>query len=144
MVKEFSIFEFRKVCEVFMNTFNESWNDKWTIDTARIYLQELIDNRRFVGFTAWENDSLIGFAFCHMRYNWRGDDMTIDLLGISPDYQRKGYGTILINAIEKFSKENSLTGVGLSTGLNTPAFNFYEKLGYENSKDTAFMGKNIK
>ena len=144
MIKEFSIFDFQKVCEVFMKTFNDSWNDEWTIDTARIYLQELIDNRRFVGFTAWENDSLIGFAFCHMRYNWRGDDMTIDLLGISPDYQRKGYGTILINAIEEFSKENSLTGVGLSTGLNTPAFSFYEKHGYENSKDAAFMGKSIK
>ena len=144
MVKEFSIFDFKKVCEVFMNTFNESWNDEWTVETARMYLQELLDNRRFVGFTAWENDLLIGFAFCHMRYNWRGDDMTIDLMGISPDYQRKGYGEALINAVEQFSKENSLTSVGLSTGLNTPAFNFYEKLGFENSKDAAFMGKGIK
>jgi len=143
MVKEFSIFDFQKVCEVFMNTFNKSWNDEWTLETARIYLQELLDNKRFAGFTVWENDLLIGFAFCHMRYNWRGDDMTIDLLGISPDYQRKGYGTILINAVEKFSKENSLTGVGLSTGLNTPAFNFYEKHGYKNSTDAAFMGKGI-
>jgi len=143
MIKEFSIFDFQKVCEVFMNTFNESWNDKWTIETARVYLQELLDNKRFVGFTAWDNDSLIGFAFCHIRYNWRGDDITIDLMGISPGYQRKGYGEMLINTVEKFSKENSITNIGLSTGLNTPAFNFYEKLGFKNSKDAAFMRKSI-
>lgn len=143
MVKEFSIFYFQKVCELFMDTFNASWNDEWTIETARMYLQELLDNKRFVGFTAWKNDSLTGFAFCHMRYNWRGDDMTIDLMGISPNYQRKGYGELLIKAVEKFSKENSITSIGLSTGLNTSAFNFYEKLGFKNSEDAAFMRKVI-
>jgi GNAT superfamily N-acetyltransferase len=144
MIKEFSVIDFQKVCEVFMITFNESWNDKWSIETARIYLQELLDNKRFVGFTAWENDLLIGFAFCHMRYNWRGDDITIDLMGISPDHQRKGYGEMLINAVEKFSREHSLTNVGLFTNFNTSAFNFYKKLGFKNLKDAAFMGRGIK
>jgi len=144
VIKEFSIFDFRKVCEVFMKAFNETWNDEWTIETARMYLQELLDNKRFVGFTAWENNSLIGFAFCHTRYNWRGDDMTIDLMGISPGYQRKGYGEMLIKAVEKFSKENFLIGIGLMTGLNKPAFNFYEKLGFKNSEDAASMSKSMK
>ena len=50
---------------------------------------------------------------------------------------------MLIKSVEKFSKENHLIGVGLSTGLNTPAFNFYKKLGFKNSEDAAVMGKGI-
>jgi len=131
MVKEFSIFDFQKVCEVFMHAFNESWDDEWTIETARIYLQELLDNKRFIGFTAWENDLLTGFIFCHMRYNWRCTTMTIDLMGVSPSYQRKGYGAELIDAVEKFSRENSITGIDLWTAEHKPSFKFYEKLGYK-------------
>ena len=115
-----------------MQAFNlPPWNDEWTLETARIYMQELLDNKRFIGFTAWENDVLTGFIFCHIRYNWRGDDMTIDLMGVSPDYQRKGYGAELINAVEKYVKENSITCIGLGTSKNAPAFKFYEKLGYK-------------
>jgi len=142
MVKEFSIFDFQQVCKIFMQTFNlPPWNDENTLVTARIYLQELLDNRRFFGFTIWENDSLAGFVFCHARYNWRGDDTTIDIMCVSPDYQRKGYGTILVNTVEQYAKENSLGGVGLSTSLNTPAFSFYEKLGFKHHKDAAVMGR---
>ena len=142
MIKQFSVFDFEKVCEVFMQAFNSPpWNDEWTMETACIYLQELLDSKRFVSFTAWESDLLIGFAFCHARYNWRGDEVTIDLIGISPDYQRKGYGELLVKAIEQYSKENSLTGIVLSTSLNSPAFNFYEKLGFKNSTDSASMHK---
>ena len=145
MIKEFSINDFQKVCEVFMQTFNlPPWNDKWTLETARMYLQELLDNRRFAGFTAWENDSLVGFAFCHMRYNWRGDDMTIDIMCVSPDYQCKGYGKALINAVEEFAKENACIVITLGTSINAPAFNFYEKLGYKRPDDWVSMHKDIK
>jgi len=143
MVKEFSIFDFQKVCEVFMHTFNlPPWNDQFTIETARIYLQELLDNKRFIGFTSWENDSLTGFIFCHARYNWRGDTMTIDLMGVSPDYQRKGYGAALMNAVEKYATENSIIGIDLFTSKSAPAFKFYEKLGFRDGGVN--MSKGIK
>ena len=145
IVKEFSINDFPKICEVFMQTFNSPpWNDKNTIETSRVYLQELLDNKRFVGFTLWKNDLLIGFVLCHTRYNWRGDDITIDIMCILPNFQQKGYGKILFNAVENFSKNNSIICIGLHTGLNTPAFNFYEKLGFEQDKESIFMRKEIK
>jgi GNAT superfamily N-acetyltransferase len=148
MIKEFSIFDFQKACEVFMQAFNlPPWNDEWTLETARIYLQELLDNKRFIGFTSWENDVLTGFIFCHIRYNWRGNDMTVDLMGVSPGYQRKGYGAELINAAEKYAKENSIACIGLWTSKNAPAFQFYEKLGYKGpgtDDNGVNMGKSIK
>ena len=145
MIKEFLINDFQKCCESFVQTFNSPpWNDKFTIETARIYLQELLDNKRFVGFTSWEDGALAGFVFCHMRYNWRGDDITIDMMCISPDYQRKGYGSGLLDAVEKFAKENACVVILLSTSIDAPAFNFYEKLNFTRWESEVTMRKSIK
>ena len=142
MVKEFSICDFQKCCEVFIQAFNRApWDDKWTSKTAQIYLQELVDNRRFLGYTLWDNDLLIGAAFCHMRYNWRGDDITIDVMYISPDYQNKGYGQLLMNSIKLFAKKNSYACIILSTSENTPAFFFYKKTGFTQFGNSVTMYK---
>jgi ribosomal protein S18 acetylase RimI-like enzyme len=145
MVKEFSKNDLQKCCEVFIQVFNNfPWNDKWTRETAYIYLKELIENKRFLGYTLWDNNSLIGAVFCHLRYNWRGDDINVDLLYISPDYQRKGFGRILMNEIEKFTKENLVSCIVLSTSENTPAFKFYEKMGFAQLGKTVTMFKTKK
>ena len=144
MIKKFITDDFQKCCEVFVQTYNQPpWNDRFTFETARIFLQELLDNKRFTGFTLWENNLLIGFAFCHIRYNWRGDSLTIDILCIAPEYQRKGYGKILMGAVEELAKETSCNVVTLSTSISAPAFNFYEKLGYKHWESEVSMYKDI-
>jgi len=132
LIKEFSKNDFQKCCDLFIYTFNRPpWHDEWTNETAHIYLKELVDSKRFVGYTLWDNDSLIGVAFCHTRFNWRGDELAVDLMFISPDHQRKGCGLTLMNAVETFAKDNSCITITLSTGVDAPAFSFYEKLGFE-------------
>ena len=146
MIKEFSIDDFPKCCEVFMQTFNlPPWNDKWTFETATIYLKELVDHKRFVGYTLWENDVLIGAAFCHLRYNWRGDELCLDIMYISPDYQHKGYGSALLNSVVTYAKENACLVITLSTDTDTPAFKLYERFGFQmQSADSAYMHKWMK
>jgi len=132
MIKEFAINDLQKCCEVFIQAFNRPpWNDEFTNETAYIYLKELVDNKRFAGYTLWDNELLIGAVFCHLRNNWRGDELIVDLMYISPDCQRKGYGEVLMNVVEKFAKENSCIIITLSTSVGAPAFSFYEKLGFK-------------
>ena len=132
MVKEFLINDIQKCCEILIQTFNNPpWNDKFTAETARIYLQELIDNKRFAGYTIWDNGLLVGAVFCHLRYNWRGDELSVDLIYISPEYQRKGYGGILMRTVEKYAKDHSCICISLSTNAGTPAFDFYGKIGFK-------------
>ena len=146
MIKEFAINDFQKCCEVFMQTFNSPpWNDQFTIETAGIYLQELVDNKRFVGYTLWVDELLIGAAFCHMRYNWRGDEFCLDIIYISPDYQGKGYGSVILDAVEKSAKENNCMNITLSTSANAPACKLYKKFGFDKVPDDWWvMHKSVK
>lgn len=45
---------------------NELWMCRWDKKTAMDYLQDFYDHKKFVGFTAWEDDKMIG-ALLPMR-----------------------------------------------------------------------------
>ena len=141
MIKEFSSSDLKKCCELYVQVFNgEPWNDNWTDEMVHIYLQELTGHKRFLGYTLWDGDCLIGAVFAHIK-RFKYDEIYIDELFISPNCQRKGYGIMLMNEVEKFAKENSVVSMTLLTGLDKPAFNFYSKLGYKHLDYLAFMYK---
>ena len=55
----------------------------------------------------------------------------LPLMGIDVKYQNKGYGRLLLNAVEKLCNENPRScGIGLDTG-NTRFLGFYESMGYK-------------
>ena len=55
----------------------------------------------------------------------------LPLMGIDVRYQQKGYGRLLLNAVEKLCNENPRScGIGLDTG-NTRYLKFYESMGYK-------------
>jgi len=144
MTKIFSQDDLQKCCELYVKVFNGSpWYDKWTNDTAHAYLRELADNNRFLGYTLWDNDVLIGAVFAHMKNHYKGEEIFIDELFISPECQRKGYGMVLMDAVEKYARENGFVSVTLLTGVNKPPFAFYEKLGYKHLSHLAFMHKRM-
>jgi len=141
MIKEFSVNDLQKCCDLYIRVFNsEPWNDNWTDEMAHMYLHELTEHKRFLGYTLWDDDCLIGAVFAHMK-RFKYDEIYIDEFFISPDYQRKGNGIMLMSAVEKFAKENSIVSVTLLTGVDKPAFNFYRKLGYKHLDYLAFMYK---
>lgn len=144
MIKEFSANDFQECCDLFIKVFNGApWNDKWTNETAQTYLQELTDNKRFLGYTLWNDKLLVGVVFCHKKNHYRGDEIFIDEMYIFPDCQRKGYGMKLMKKVELFAKENSVISITLLTGKNTPAFEFYEKFGCKHLEHLSFMYKRI-
>jgi len=144
MIKKFSFDDFQKCCELFIKIFNGSpWNDKWTNETAHVYLYELTDHKRFLGYTLWDKNVLTGAVLCHMKNHYRGDEIFVDEIFISPDCQRKGHGTKLINEIEKYAKDNSFISITLLTGKNKSAFDFYERAGYKYLEHLAFMYKRM-
>ena len=144
MIKDFSVKDFQKICGTFVHTFNgEPWNDKWTNERAQVYLQDFIENKRFIGYTAWDGGILAGAVFAHVRAFYSGDEIFIDELFVSPSHQRKGYGMALMDAVEKFAKESGCVNVTLFTGRGKPSFNFYGKRGYRSLDSLAFMYKHI-
>lgn len=144
MITEFSLDDLESCVALFVQVFNgEPWRDKWTDETARVYLRELIDHRRFVGFTLWDGQTLAGAVLGHLKSHYKGDELFIDELFIHPDGQRRGHGTALMDTTEQFSREHFLVSITLLTGKEKPSFRFFEKCGYRHLPYLAFMHKRL-
>ncbi|MCL2198214.1 MAG: GNAT family N-acetyltransferase [Defluviitaleaceae bacterium] len=142
MIKKFQPKDLQACCDLYIKTFNAPpWNDTWTQDAAFRCLSDLSERKRFLGYTLWEGGELVGAVFAYTKTFYKGDEIYIDELFISPDHQRKGYGLALMGEIEKYARENSLTCITLLTAVHHPAYDFYEKQGYEASKNMTFMYK---
>jgi len=76
-------------------------------------------------FLAFDNDKLIGGAIGFVQYNW----YFLDLLYVAEKYRGQNIGTSLLKQLEKFAKEQNLTGIRMET-WDFQAKEFYEKNGY--------------
>ena len=128
------------MCSVYNN---ELWQCHWTIKTAEEYLNDFFDMKKFIGFVLLENEQIIGGIFAHKKVWWNNSEVFIEEMFIHPDFQRKGYGSLLLDEIEKYVKENKLAGVTLSTNKYAPAPLFYRKNGFTDCEHVIFMAKEI-
>ena len=144
MIKSFAICDFEECRDLFIDVFNAPpWHDKWTVETAGKLLNELMDNKRFLGYTLWEKDMILGAIFCQIRTSYLGDEIRVEELFVSPDYQCRGHGKMLMSAVEKYAKENSCGSITLLTSRRNSAFKFYEHLNFYENADLAFMCKRV-
>ncbi len=144
MIKPYSNNDFDKCLDLFIRIFNSPpWNDNWTVETVDKRLKEFTDNKRFLGYTSWQDDILTGAVFCQMKTHFSGDEIFVEELFVSGDYRRLGYGKRLMNAVEEYAKEHSFVSITLLTGTGGTAFKFYENLGFKHLDYLAFMQKHI-
>jgi len=141
-IKTFLMNDLQKCCELYVRTFNgEPWYDHWTKESAYARLFELTENKRFLGYTLWNNDELVGAVFCNLKTYHSGSEIYVEELWVSSDCQRKGCGTILMDEVEKYAKENAIASVTLLTGKGKPSFDFYKKRDYKHLEYLAFLYK---
>ena len=126
------------MCSVYNN---ELWQCRWTIGTAEEYLNDFFDMKKFIGFVLFEKEQITGGIFAHEKAWWNNSEVFIEEMFIHPDFQRKGYGSLLLDEIEKYVKENKLAGVTLSTNKYAPAPLFYRKNGFTDCEHVIFMAK---
>ena len=144
MIQPYMPETFEACRDLFVQVFNGApWHDNWTRESAGARLREFVDHKRFVGFTLWEGDALVGAVFCHARTHYKGDEIVIEELFVSPDCQRNGYGTALMDAVEAYAREHVFRCVTLLTGKGYPSFAFYEKRGYRQLDWLAFMHRRV-
>lgn len=100
--------------------FNEvGWNDK-TDDINR--LKAMVENSQIV-VTAWDEETMIGFARCTTDYVFNGQ---INNVVVDSKYRRKGIGKVLINTILDSSKQATYMLRGSIRNEK-----FYRGLGFE-------------
>jgi len=73
-----------------------------------------------------KDGTVVGGLLAELCWNW----MEVDILWVDLAYRHKGFGTQLLNKIEKIALEKDCTFIKLNT-FSFQAPNFYRKNGYE-------------
>jgi len=111
---EFAVFE--KLPEMMTNTVEQMKREKEYIN----------------GFAAKDEYSqIIGYViYFYAYYTWSGKCLYMDDLYVCDKYRGKGIGTMLINKVISYAKENDCYKLRWQVSdWNTPAINFYKSLG---------------
>lgn len=128
------------MCSVYNN---EMWQCRWSKEKAVEYLTDFFNMEKFVGYVAEDGHEIIGGIFAHEKVWWNNSEIFVEEMFVKPEYQRKGYGTLLLKQIEAYIKENGLAGITLSTNKYAPAPDFYQKNGFSVCEHIIFMAKEM-
>lgn len=114
LFREFA--EFEKLPEKMINTVGQMKQEK---DYFNCFVAETPD-KKIAGYAT--------FFFCY--YTWIGKSLYMDDLYVTPDFRGNGIGTLLINRVIKYAKENGCHKLRWQVSeWNEPAIEFYKKLG---------------
>lgn len=144
MIKKFETNDLTACAEIMMSVYNNQlWQCRWTLETAKNYLLDYVECKKFIGYTLWIDGVITGAIFCHEKIWWNNNEVFVDEMFISPELQRHGYGTQMLNTVEDYIKEHNLAGFTLSTNRFAPAPKFYKKNGFLDSEHVLFMYKEL-
>lgn len=122
---------------------NDLWQCYWSLETAKRYLDDYVQGKKFLGYTLIVDKNIIGAIFTHEKIWWNNSEIFIDEMFITPSYQRLGYGAELLQTVENYIKEHKLAGFTLTTNRFAPAPAFYKKNGFIDYDHVLYMGKVI-
>ncbi len=100
-------------------------------------IEEISNSHNDMCYVLLENDSVKGYIHIQLHITLYMPKV-INVLGlvIDENCRKKSYGRMLMNAAEKWAKENNCTGVRLNSGESREeAHLFYRKIGYTNNKN---------
>ena len=100
------------LCSVYNN---ELWQCRWTKEVAAEYLTDFFDMKKFVGYVLVNDNNIIGALFAHEKVWWNNSEVFIEEMFINPEYQCKGYGSMLLEKVESYVLKKGLAGITLST-----------------------------
>jgi ribosomal protein S18 acetylase RimI-like enzyme len=95
-------------------------------------LERAAEPGRFV-LVAEEDGTVAGFASGEERRHWTGDpELYVGELAVDPQYEGRGVGRALIDAVTEHAEQLGVLTIILDTGAaNTNARGFYKRLGFE-------------
>ena len=126
--------------ELYVKAFPKKyWGVDWNVERACEYLQDYMEQKRFVGYVYEKAGTVQDAIFACGKISGCREEIHINEMMVLPDMQGKEIGKMLLNAIKSYSEQHKFTGVVLYTSEYAPAMKFYEKNGFQISKGVVCM-----
>lgn len=135
-----------EICtELFIRVFNaEPWNDNWSRERAKIYLEEYIKSPGFIGAVVELDETIKGFILGSRKSWWSGDEYFVNEFCVDLEIQRRGIGTNLLRFLEETLKNEGVQRITLLTERGIAAESFYMKNEFRVVDRLIFMYKELK
>jgi GNAT superfamily N-acetyltransferase len=119
----------------------------YDVDTKGICqrLTAISNNSDHVFYVAVDDDKVVGFVHAYVRLLMEVPEaIEVGGLAVADDYQGKGVGKLLIQAVEKWAREKNILWIALySNILRVGAHGFYEHLDYQKIKQQFVFEKRL-
>ena len=144
MIRKFENMDLANCAKIMQSVYNnEMWQCYWSDETARSYLQDFVEHKKFVGFTLIKDEKVAGAILCREKVWWNNSELYIEEMFVAPEFQRQGHGVQLLKTVEEYVREKKLAGITLSTIRHSFALDFYKKNGFSDNEHVLFMYKVI-
>lgn len=144
MIRLYAESDLAAAAELYRRTFGgEPWNENWSDELAGIRVAELMMSPLSVGYVFEENGRLLGLLCGRKLTYLHGAELMIDELCVSPDVQRCGIGTKLLDRAAEDMASMGVVRMVLNTVGGFPSENFYRKNGFVTSSGMIFMCREL-
>ena len=129
-----------KCADILVDAYNsEPWNDNWTKEKALEKLICFYDSPKFIGWTAWDNDKLLGCCVGNIEPYYLGDYFYLKEMFVYRNSQKKGIGARLMTTLKNHLHTIDIKTIILFTGRDFFPFEFYIKTGFTVMEDMRMM-----
>ena len=144
MIREMKLEDITACADILCSVYNnELWQCRWTPEVAADYLTDYFNMEKFVGYVLEEDGEVLGGLFAHEKIWWNNTEVFVEEMFVKPEQQGNGYGSMLLQQVEKYIQEKGLAGMTLLTNKYAPAPKFYEKNGFGVSEHIIYMYKEV-
>lgn len=131
---------------VYIQTFNsEPWNENWSPENALARLEAFFNTPNCVAeILEDENNLVIGFLLGNYEFYSDHKSFYLREMCILPEFQRNGWGTLLLNSLNRSLLDEKVKSIYLITLRNSLSENFYRKNGFDDLSFLNILGKNVR
>ena len=117
---------------MFIDIFNSPpWNDNWTTVSAHERLNSIMCSYGYIGFAAFANNQLIGFAAGNIEPFYDGNTFYLREIAVAPQYQRTGIGKALLDRTLTVAASKDVQRSYLLTRNDVAAYEVYLNWGFK-------------
>ena len=144
MIRRYRPSDLKSAAEVFQAAFvAEPWKEEWTYELAETRISELMSAPQAIGYVS-ENNGVIQAILCGRKLTYlHGVEYVIDEFCVSPDIQRSGTGTAVLDYACSELRAEGVIALALMTARGYPSERFYIKNGFEGQDAMVFMYRTI-
>lgn len=141
-IRKLEVKDINKIAPFYVEYFNTNEGASWTEELAIKRLRQLIMREDNIGLLLEDDHQMIGFAVGQLTQFDDGIVFELNEILITGNYQRKGYGSKLLNAIELNAKAQGAFRIQLITGIDQEHHHFYNEMhGYSDGSNNIQKSK---